>query len=365
MRLTIEKTQLLRSLTAVSKGMSSRSTMPILSGVLLIAADGELTLRTTDLEISIQNRSAALIEQEGETVVPGRLFTDIIKSLPEASITLIEEGSGLTILCAESSFSVNTLNPLDYPSFPTIDVTKQISINAKDLQRMIKKAIKAVSRDESRPVLMGILMKINEGKLVFVATDSYRLAVIEKELDSAGDFELIVPGSVFEEISRISSSDDTVVISESENQIMFEVGQTIFISRKIEGNYPNYEVLIPKEKTLSAVIKTSDISTAIKRVAIASQNNGPVKLSFDPARQKLTISSKTFDVASASEVIDAQIDGDYLEIGFNHQYITDGLSVIDEEEVLFENQGALKSGVIKTSGEDQFLYLTMPLRIDI
>lgn len=364
MRLTIEKNQLLQSLAAVAKGMSSRSTMPILSGVLLIAEGGELTLRTTDLETSVQNTVAALIEEEGETVVPGRLLNEIVKSLPESSVALGLVDSTLTISCAESSFHINTLDPLDFPAFPTVDVSRQVRIDAKDLQRMTKKASKAVSRDESRPVLMGILMRISEGRLTFVATDSYRLAVVERSVDSSSDFELIVPGQVLEEVSRISAGEELVTIAESENQIMFTTGQTVFISRKIEGNYPNFEVLIPKEKSLSAVLRTAETLAAIRRVAIASQANGPVKLTFDPDAQTLTVSSKTMDVASGSETLEAQIEGEYLEIGFNHQYIVDGLSVIDAEEVLFENLGAMKSGVLRTGGVDDFLYLTMPLRID-
>jgi len=364
MRLTIEKNKLLNALTAVSKGMSSRSTMPILSGVLLVASGGELTLRTTDLETSIQNQTPALIEVEGETVVPGRLLTDIVKNLPEASIALEDEGSGLNISCLDISFSINTLNPLDYPSFPAVDKTGQVLIKARDLQRMIRRAAKAVSRDESRPVLKGVLVKINDGSLSLVATDSYRLAVVEKSIENATDFTLIVPGEVLEEVARISAAEEVITISEAENQIMFEVGSTIFISRKIEGSYPNYEALIPNERVLSAVINTAELLTAVKRVSLASQPNGPMKLAFDPSVQKLTVSSKTLDKASGSTTIDAQIDGEYLEIGFNHQYISDGLSVIEEEEVLFETLGSMKAGVIKTSGEDNFLYLTMPLRVD-
>jgi DNA polymerase-3 subunit beta len=331
----------------------------------LLAEGGELVLRTTDLEISIQCKVAALIEDEGETVVPGRLFTEIIKSLPDSSINIKDDGSGMVITCGESSFSINTLNPLDYPVFPTFDVTKKITINARDLQTMVRKTLKAVSRDESRPVLTGVLMKVGAGLLHFVATDSYRLAITKKAIQENTDFEIIVPGQVLEEISRLAASADDIVISESENQIIFEVGNVLFISRKIEGMYPNYEVLVPQEKSISATANTAELLTTIKRVSITSGNHGPVKLTIDPDIQKITISSKTMDVASATEKIGAQIEGEYLETGFNHQYIIDGISVIDTDEVLFESQGALKPGVLKTSGEEDFLYLTMPVRIDL
>jgi DNA polymerase-3 subunit beta len=197
-----------------------------------------------------------------------------------------------------------------------------------------------------------------------VATDSYRLAVVDRPVENDTDFELIIPGEVLEEVAKISSADDSITVTETENQIMFEAGSIVFVSRKIEGNYPNYELLIPTDRILSAVINTSDFLTAVKRVSLASQPNGPIKMVFDPTVQKLTISSKTLDRASGSASIDAQIDGEYLEMGFNHQYIADGLSVVEEEEILFETQGTMKAGVIKSSGEDRFLYLTMPLRVD-
>ena len=364
MKFIIEKNQLLGSLSAVSKGMSTRSTMAILSGVLIIADDSGLTFRTTDLEISIQNRITAAVETTGETVVPGRLLTDIIKNLPDAAIVIEQDGQGLNISCGNSFFSINTLDPLDYPAFPVVDKEKQVTIEAKNLQQMIKRAIKAVSRDESRPILKGVLVKINDGNLSLVATDSYRLAVIEKQVDNNTDFELIIPGEMLEEVAKISSADDIVTITEAENQIMFEVGNSILVSRKIEGTYPNYAALIPTERVLSAVINTAEFSAAVKRISLASHPNGPMKMAFDPTNQRLTISSRTLDKASGSESIAAQIDGEYLEIGFNHQYIADGLSAIEEEEVLFETQGTMKAGVIKTKGEDQFLYLTMPLRVD-
>jgi len=364
MKFYVDKSELLNSLSAVSMGMSARSTMPILSGILLIVADGELTLRTTDLEKSVQNQVAVLVESEGETVVPGRLFTDIIKNFPEASVSIEHDGVSLNIISDESTFSVTTMDPLDYPVFPVIDKNKQVTISARDLQRMIKKAAKAISRDESRPVLKGVLVKIESGRLSMVATDSYRLAVVDREIDNDADFELIVPGDILEEVAKISSQEDLVTITEAENQIMFEVGRSIFISRKIEGSYPNYAALIPSDKVLSAVINTSELLSAVRRVSVASHQNGPIKMAFDPDGQKLVVSSRTIDRASGSVSIPAQIDGDYLEIGFNHQYIADGLSVIDEEEISFETQGAMKAGVIKAAKEDSFLYLTMPLRVD-
>ncbi|MCL1879872.1 MAG: DNA polymerase III subunit beta [Actinomycetia bacterium] len=364
MKLTIEKNQLVNALTAVSKGMSSRSTMIILSGVLLIAADNKLTLRTTDLEISIQNQVDALVDQEGESVVPGKLLLDVVKSLPEAAINLESDNQSLQVSCEGSTFDISTMNPLDYPGFPKVDIIKSVTLRQKDLSSMVHKVLKAVSRDESRSILMGILTKLKDGELTMVATDSYRLATVERKIDNDSELEIIVPGTVFDEICRLSTADEEISVSDSENQLMFSFGSTIFVSRKIEGNFPNYETLIPADHSVRAVINTADLLTSVRRVSIAGQNRNPIRLEFDPAAQRVSVSSKTQDIASAIEVIDAQIEGERLEIGFNNQYITDGLSVVGKDELVFEGQSALKAGVLKTSDDEDFLYLTMPVRID-
>jgi DNA polymerase-3 subunit beta len=366
MRLTVEKTQLLQSLTMVSKGMSSRSTIPILSGIHLETQGGSLVFRTTDLEVSIQHSVPVLVEREGATVVPGKLFSDIIKSFPEAAITLDQNGDNLIASCMDSTFELHTLNPADFPLFPQFDSKVAGTIPSTIFSSMVKKVVKAVSRDESRVILTGVLIKMENENLQLVATDSYRLAISKMRLDTSieGSIELIVPGDVIDEIRRLVTNHKDVTISDSENQIIFSFGDTIFITRKIEGSYPHYEAIIPTEKNTTAIIETSLILDAVKRVAITAQSHTPIRFAFDPDAQLVTISSKTQDVASAQERVVAQIEGELLEIGFNHQYIIDGLSSIDTDEVYFEAQSMLKPGILKTIGEEYFFYLTMPVRIE-
>ena len=177
--------------------------------------------------------------------------------------------------------------------------------------------------------------------------------------------DLIVPGVILDEIRRLITSEKEVVISDSENQTIFNFGETTFITRKIEGSYPNYDAIIPKENNINAVVDTQALLAAVKRASITTQVHTPIRLNFDSHGQCVEISSKTQDVASSQERVTAQIDGEGLEIGFNHQYIIDGLSVIDTEELLFEAQTALKPGIFKTIGDEYFFYLTMPIRIEI
>jgi len=366
MRLTIEKGQLQQSLTIISKGMSSRSTLPILSGIFIETSEGSLIFRTTDLEISIQHSVAALIERDGATVVPGKLFSDIIKSLPEAAVVLDLREDNLTISCMDSVFVVHTLNPMDFPQFPQVDSKVAGTVPSEILSSMIKKVIKAVSKDESRAILTGVLMKMDKTTLQLVATDSYRLAIAKSRLENTVEKEtdIIVPGDVLDEIRRLVTYQKEVIISESENQIIFSFGDTTFITRKIEGSYPNYEAIIPSDRTISVVVETAQLLEVVRRVAITAQPHTPVKFVFDGNTQFIDVSSKTQDVANAHEKVAAQIDGDHLEIGFNHQYITDGLSAINTEEVLFEAQTALKPGILKSVGDEYFFYLTMPVRLD-
>jgi DNA polymerase-3 subunit beta len=366
MKVTVEKNQLLQSLSVVSKGMSSRSTLPILSGIHIETQGGSLIFRTTDLEVSIQHSIPVLVETEGASVVPGKLFSDIIKSLPEAAVTLMQEGDNLTVSCLDSVFNIHTLDPADFPLFPEINSKIAGTIPSNVFSSMAKKVVRAVSRDESRAVLTGVMVKLDGATIHLVATDSYRLAIAKNRLDTPveGKYDLIVPGDVIDEIRRLITNEKEITISDSENQIIFSFSDTTFITRKIEGTYPNYEVLIPADKSVTAIIKTAPLLDAVKRIAIAAQTHKPIRFVFDPDSQLVTISSKTQDVADAHERVSAQIEGELLEIGFNRQYIIDGLMAVDTEEVYFEAQTKLKPGILKTIGDEYFFYLTMPILID-
>ena len=366
MKLTIEKNRLLQIINTVSKGMSSRSTLPVFAGIYIEATVDGVIFQTTDLEISIKHIAEALVEKRGATVVPGKLFNDIIKSLPDAAITLNQESDKLAITCLDSSFNIATMNPIDFPTFPQVVAEKTVVLPTKAVSESVKKVSKAVSRDESRAVLTGIFLKAEGKQLQFVSTDSYRLAVSRFQLDEAlsESLNLIIPGTVFEEVTRLSSGEEELQIGESENQILFKFGTTTFISRKIEGNYPNYEQIIPQQHLMSAKVHTSSFLDAVRRAAVLAHNHGSVRFIVDPDAQFIEIITRTQDVGSSKERIQADIEGERLEIGFNHQYIMDGLNAIDTDEVIFEAQTPLKPGIFKTMGDDFYFYLTMPVRLD-
>lgn len=365
MKVSIARSELLDALSVVGKGMSARSTLPILSGVLFSASEGEIQLQSTDLEISIKNTVPALIEQEGRIVLPGKLLSDIVRNLPEAAVTIETEGDTAHVRCQQSSFTIRTLNPADFPKFPEVAVDKSVTLPTSTLVSMVKQVSRAVSRDETRAILTGILLVIEGPGVRMVATDSYRLAVREVVLEKiAGeDVEVVIPGKALEEVTRLAGSAPEVILGVSENQVVFEFGSTVFITRRIEGSFPNYKQLIPKEAETTAVVSGEELTAAVKRVSLMALHNTPLKVSVNVADQTLSLSATTQDVGDASEDLMVKAEGKDVEIAFNHGFLMDGLTSAATENVRLEVQNPLKPGLLKTEGDEGFLYLLMPVRL--
>ena len=366
MKLSIAKSELLESLAVVSKGMSARSTLPILSGILLSAEDGLLTLQATDLEISVKHSSPALTEEDGSIVIPGRLLNDIIRALPEAAVVLETEGDHVLVRCQQSSFTVKTMNAGDFPKFPVIETTNTIEIPAAVLSPMVKRVAKSVSRDETRAVLTGVLMVVEGAQIRMVATDSYRLAMDEVLLDdpAVDHMEAVIPGRALEEVSKIAMADN-VKIGVSENQIVFEAGETTFICRRIEGAFPNYKQLIPTRSADDTVvtIDKEELFSAVKRVSLLALHNTPLKVTVNAEDQTLSLSANTQDVGDASEDVMVKVDGKDVEIAFNHSFMIDGLNSISTPTVTLQIQSSLKPGLLESGEGEDFRYLLMPVRL--
>jgi len=365
MKVSIARSELLEALSVVGKGMSARSTLPILSGVLFSAENGEIQLQSTDLEVSIRNTAPALIEQDGQAVLPGKLLSDIVRNLPEAAVTIETDGDTAHVRCQQSSFTVRTLNPSDFPKFPEVAVEKTISLPGETLVAMVKQVSRAVSRDETRAVLTGILLVVEGPGVRMVATDSYRLAVREVVLEKVAgeDIEVVIPGRALEEVTRLAGANEEVVLGVSDNQIVFEFGRTVFVTRRIEGSFPNYKQLIPKESETTAVVSSEELTAAVKRVSLMALHNSPLRVSVNVADQTLSLSATTQDVGDASEDLMVKAEGNDVEIAFNHGFLMDGLSSATAENVRLEVQNALKPGLLKTEGDEGFLYLLMPVRL--
>lgn len=367
MKLSIARSELLDALTVVSKGMSARSTLPILSGVYLSAGDGSLAMQATDLEVSVKHNVPALTETQGQVVIPGRLLTDIVRSLPEAAVTLETEGDNVLVRCQQSSFTVKTLPDGDFPKFPEVEVEKSVELPAQTVSSMVKKVSKAVSRDETRAVLTGVLLVI-EGPIVkMVATDSYRLAVDEVIIDreDGEDIDVVIPGRALDEAMKVASSGDVVRLGVSENQVVFEFGETTFITRRIEGSFPNYKQLIPPTSPddTMVTIATEELQGAVKRVSLLAMHNTPLRISVNIEDQTLSLSANTQDVGDASEDLMVKAEGKDVEIAFNHAFMSDGLASVNSETVKLQIQSSLKPGLLHAGDGEDFKYLLMPVRL--
>jgi len=365
MKISIARGELLEALSVVSRGLSSRTTLPILSGIHISTHGDSVVFQATDLEVSIKTSCKARIEQPGQSVLPGKLLTDITRSLPEAAVTIDTTTPGTaSVLCGQSSFSVKTLSPDDYPKFPDVAADQTITLPTDTFSHVVHQVSKSVSRDETRPILTGILVVVDAGVLRMVATDSYRLCVREVPLEAAlTEIELVVPGKAMEDVAKLIGSSETVSLGVAENQVIFTFGSTTFISRRIEGSFPNYRQLLPKEHTTRAIVDRVEFLEAIKRVSLMAQHNTPLRVKVSAGDHTLTLSAATQDLGDASEDLQMTPEGEDVEIAFNHTYLLDGVSVAEDDTIALEVTSPLKPGVLRPAEGDGFTYLLMPVRL--
>ena len=361
---SINKGELQNALNIVSKGVSARSTQPVLSGVLIEAGDDTIVMRTTDLEMSIQFEVAALVEEKGKGVVPCKLFGDIIKSLPDYAIRVELGEEEANITCDASSFSIRALTPDEFPEFPHVEASSQIAVPFDKFSSMVRRVSRAVSRDESRPILTGILIEAEGDTLRLVATDSYRLAVTSANVPgAAGDFSAVISGNFLSDLAALPKSGEDIVIAVSDNQIVVDYQNTVFINRRIEGSYPPYRQLIPAGYTMRMEIPTSEFSQAVKRAALMGSSGSSMKVSADPDGGFIQLSATTQDVGSVRETLNCSGEGEATEIAFNCSYVIDGLSAVESDMVYLETQSSNRPGILRAIGGDEYWYLVMPVRI--
>ena len=364
MKFSINRTELANALSIVLKGVSTRSTLPVLSGILIEAAGDKIILQATDLELSIQYSVAALVEEEGRTVVPGKLFSEIVKNLPDAAVHVEATDDQAFVTCDTSSFSIRALNAEDFPGFPRVDVHQKIEIPFHQFSTMVKRVSRVVSKDESRAILTGVLITLEAGVLRMVATDSYRLAITDAPLpnSSADEFHAVISGSFLSEIASLPKTESPVSLALADNQIVVTCEDTVFINR-IEGNFPNYKQLLPDGYATRATIEVDKLVASVRRASLLGSTSSPVRFDLNYASQTVQISAASQDVGSAQEIISCAIEGEDVEIAFNYAYVLDGLGSIATAEVYLEVQSALKPGIFRALEPENFLYLVMPVRI--
>jgi DNA polymerase III subunit beta len=362
-----------KKLALVSRGVSARSTIQLLGGILLEAGDGVVRLSATDMEISIQTSSPAEVEEEGRVVIPARIFNDIVRSLPGGSISLEHDDSGGTVRLAagENEYRIRAYAADDFPQLPGFDAEAAFTMSGDLLVETVEKVSRSYSRDETRPVLTGILISFEENRVRMVTTDSYRLSIKETELATTafeGSREAIIPARAMQEVARIfgSEGEDEVEVSLSENQALFRIGDVLFGTRLIDGNFPEYRRLLPTTFEREISVNREDLMGTLRRVNLFAQRQTPpvpVSLSFSSGSVEVIV--RNGEVGEAHERLPATSEDDFL-ISFNPGYLLDGVSAIDTEKVVFKLNEALKPGLIVpgVDGEEEpdFLYLIMPMR---
>lgn len=365
MKISINQSELQNALNIVMKGVSTRATLPVLAGIYCKAVGDTLVMQSTDLKLSVQFHVNALVEEEGETVIPAKLLTDIVKSLPDAAVHLEANDESASILCDAASFSLKTLQAQDFPGFPEVVAQQTISVPFSEFAAMVKRVARVVSRDESRAILTGILVTNEEGILRMVATDSYRLAITETQTpDVAGEpFQAVIPGTFLQDIAALPRTDEPVSIALAENQIVVKYQDTVFVNRRIEGTYPNYRQLLPNSYATRVEFNTSQLAAAVKRTSLLSSTTSPVRFDVNVASQTTQLSTVTQDVGAAQETLTSTVEGEDVVVAFNYAYVLDGLGAVETERVFLEAQDSRKPGIFKSDEGENYLYLVMPVRL--
>ena len=363
MRISCRRDDLVQRLGVVSRALSTRSSVQILSGILLRPEGDELQLAATDMELSLRSTLPAQIDGDGAIVLPGRTLVDIARLLPDGEVTIerAAEESVVHITCGSANYTVHTYNAEDFPRLPDATAFPTFAVESGALLETVGRVSRSASRDESRPVLTGILARFEPGKLVMAATDSYRLSVKETPLEGvAQELEAIIPARALQELARVAPAAETIEVGVHENQVVFVVEGVLLTTRRIDGQFPNYKQLLPETFEHELTLPRAELLDVVRRTSVMAQRNSPLRLRF--ADGELTVSAQTQEVGEARESMPAPYTGEPLEIGFNAEFLREGLESVDDDDVLLKLISPLRPGLIQDSDGD-FWYLIMPIRL--
>jgi len=360
---TCPRDELTRALGIVSRGVSTRTTVQILAGILLRAAGGKLELAATDMELSLRTSLDVQGATEGSVGVPGRLLLDLARLLPAAEVSIEHkpEEAVVVVTAGTANYRLHTYSSEDFPRLPEIDDAGLHGIDREALVETVARVGRSASRDESRPVLTGILVRFEPGKIVMAATDSYRLAVKETPVDGTlPELEAIIPARALQELARIAGTSDEIQLGLQENHVVFGAEGTWLTTRRIDGQFPNYRQLLPEQFEYELALPREELLEVVRRVSLMAQRNSPLRLRF--ADGDLTVSAVTQDVGEARESLPAPYTGDAMEIGFNAEFLRDGLDSVDSETIKFKLISPLRPAVLEGEADD-YVYLIMPIRL--
>ncbi len=377
MKFTVKRAAFIKKLNDVQRAISSKTTIPILTGLKLDVESDQIILTGSDADISIEtvldakNEDNGLsVSDPGKIVLPAHFFSDIVKRLPEDTMTIeITEGFQTEITSGAAAFTINGLDANNYPHLPELDGNDQIQLSGNVFKQLISQTVLAVSTQESRPILTGVHFSIDGDQFLAVATDSHRLSQrkIKLPAGNTGKYDVIIPGKSLVELSRmIGEENPDVIMRISENQVLFTLGDTAFYSRLLEGNYPDTSRLIPKEATTTLEFNAPALLAAIERASLLSHEsrNNVVKLAIATADSQIVISGNSPDVGNVEEQLDAKaVEGEDLEISFNPDYMKDALRSFGQTEIRVSFTSALRPfTLVPTEDQENFIQLITPVR---
>jgi DNA polymerase-3 subunit beta len=393
MKITANRPALLTEIQLVARAASTRSTIQAMSGVLVETNDTGISLAATDTELALRSKLDVEVEKPGKILLPARLLVEILRALDGESVTLEHkpDKGHVAVSSQRAEFDVRILPADDFPRLPELE-SNAMTLAATVFAETIDRVAKAASRDETRPVLTGILVSVEDGQLRMVATDSYRLSVKETPLADVNPFEANIPARTLQEAGRLikETAAEQVSVVSSENQIVFEIGRVILSSRLIDGQFPNYQRLLPDSYEHEIHVSRAEMLGVVRRIGLMAQRNSPLRLRFETG--SLVVSAQTPDVGEAVESLPINYQGEQLEIGFNAGFLQDGLESVESDELQIKLISPVRPGLIEAasgaasdatagdSGEqngasvdetsgggatDRFLYLIMPVRLNV
>ncbi|MCI8485940.1 MAG: DNA polymerase III subunit beta [Clostridia bacterium] len=369
MKIICEKDKILKALNSVTKAVASKTTMPILEGILIQTNENEVKLTTYDLEIGIEYIIECEVKEQGATVVNAIMFSEIIRKLPDTDINIeLNEKNLLVIECEGSLYKLATMNPTEFPELPQINIENSIEIEQNALKDMIRKTIFAVSTEENRPIFTGCLFEISNNKLNLVAVDGFRLAWKSRFLQSKiNDFTAVIPGRTLNEINKIIlDSFDTIKIGVAKNQALFEMENCKVVTRLLDGEFLNYSSVIPENWETRIRVNKDIIQNCFERISLISSSSiekekkYPVKVMIDIGKVTISCTNQTGD---AKEEIYVSTEGKNLEVGFNPKYFLDALRAIDDEEVFLDFGTSISPCIIRPVDDGDYKYMILPIRL--
>ncbi len=369
MKFICEKEKILKGINSVINGVASKTTMPVLEGILIQTNDNMLKLTSYDLEIGIEYILEANIEEQGATVVNAIMFAEIIRKLPNKDIKIgINTDNLLEIECENSLYKLATMNPDEFPELPKINVDNSIEIEQNTLRDMVRKTIFAVSTEENRPIFTGCLFEIKEGKLNVVAVDGYRMAIKSKEIKEHGsDFSCVIPGKTLNEVNKIiDDSFDTIKIGVSRNQALFEMENCKIVTRLLDGEFLKYSNTIPNNWETRIKVNKMELQDCFERIILISassiekEKRYPVKVNIEVGKVVISCQNQT---GNAKEELIVNTEGKDLEIGFNPRFFLDALKAIDDEDIYVEFGTNRAPCIIKPIEDGDYIYMILPIKM--